>query len=194
MIKEIPLILLASKSPRRKKILEQAGLNYILIDTIDIDETISFNENPEDAVKRLSLEKLTTQNLENKSGIVLTADTIVVFENEILGKPNDETDAYRMLKKLSNHTHKVYTGFTLFHIANNKIITDFEITEVSFRNLCDFEIEKYIKSGSPMDKAGAYGIQDDFGSIFVEKINGCFYNVVGLPISKVYRRLMETFE
>jgi septum formation protein len=96
-----------------------------------------------------------------------------------------------LLKKLSGKSHFVFTGFAIKNTSTGKTITDYETTEVKFRELNDIEILDYIKTGSPMDKAGAYGIQDDFGAVFVEKINGCYYNVVGLPLAKIYKYLME---
>ena len=126
-----------------------------------------------------------------KRGIIITADTIVVLDNQIIGKPKNKKDAERILKKLSGRTHKVYTGFSVFNSVNGKIITEYEKTFVKFRELNKKEIVDYISTGSPMDKAGAYGIQDDFGAVFVEKINGCYYNVVGLPLTKVYKSLLK---
>ena len=96
-----------------------------------------------------------------------------------------------MLKNLSGRTHHVFTGFSIYNSENNKVITDFENTLVTFRELTDSEIDDYISTGSPMDKAGAYGIQDDFGAVFIEKIDGCYYNVVGLPLAKFYHSLLR---
>src|SRR4030065_60612 len=97
----------------------------------------------------------------------------------------------KLLKQLSGRTHNVYTGYSIYNSDNNKIITDFEKTLVTFRKLTDYEIDDYISTGSPMDKAGEYGIQDDFCAVFIEKINGCYYNVVGLPLAKVYHSLLR---
>nr|HPI37597.1 Maf family protein [Ignavibacteriaceae bacterium] len=126
-----------------------------------------------------------------RKGIYITADTIVVYKNKVLNKPVDENDAYKMLSFLSNKTHTVYTGFCIFNSVNNKLINDFEKTDITFRKLGKDEIWDYIKSGSPMDKAGAYGIQDDYGAVFIKKINGCYYNVVGLPLTKVYQSILR---
>ena len=142
-------------------------------------------------MKRLSIEKLNHALLKIKKGIIITADTIVVIENHILGKPKNKIDAKRILKKLSGRTHNVYTGYSIYNSSNNKFITDFENTLVTFRKLSNEEIDDYISTGSPMDKAGAYGIQDDFGAVFIEKIDGCYYNVVGLPLAKVYHSLLR---
>ena len=183
-------IFLASKSPRRKKLLKQLNLKFKSVD-LHFHEKINDGENPIFLVKRLSLEKLNKALLKIKKGIIITADTIVVIDNQILGKPKNKIDARRILKKLSGRTHNVYTGYSIYNSDNNKIITDFEKTLVTFRKLTDYEIDDYISIGSPMDKAGAYGIQDDFGAVFIEKINGCYYNVVGLPLAKVYHSLLR---
>lgn len=183
-------IYLASKSPRRKKLLKQLNLKFKTLN-VDVDETIHNNENPVKAVTRLSKEKLNYAKEKIKNGIVITADTIVVLNNKKLGKPVDKKDAFRILKLLSGKTHYVYTGFSIYNSINNKTITDYEKTEVTFRELTDQEINEYISGGSLMDKAGAYGIQDDFGAVFIKKINGCYYNVVGLPLAKFYHSFLK---
>ncbi len=195
MIKtELPVYLanrrvyLASGSPRRKKLLEQLNLRFSSF-PVECDEHIRKGESPVKAVKRLSEEKLISAKERIKNGIIITADTIVVIKGKIIGKPKDAKDAERILKLLSNKTHIVYTGFSIFNSKKNKTITDYEKTFVTFRKLKQEEIKKYIAAGSPMDKAGAYGIQDDFGAVFVKKINGCYNNVVGLPLTKVYQAL-----
>ena len=123
--------------------------------------------------------------------IVIGADTIVVVDGTALGKPRDPADASRMLRNLSGRSHDVYTGFTLIDRPSNKSATAVERTGVTFRRLSEEEIGEYIASGSPMDKAGAYGIQDDRGAVFVERIDGCFYNVIGLPLTRFYVTLRE---
>lgn len=183
-------ITLASKSPRRRKLLKQLNLKFKAI-SVDINEKILTGEKPFIAVKRIAEDKLKKAKSIIKEGIIITADTIVVLENKIIGKPSDEKDAMNILKKLSGKTHVVYTGYTLFNNNNGKQISEYQKTEVTFRVLTDIEIMDYIKSGSPMDKAGAYGIQDDFGAVFIEKINGCYYNVVGLPLAKLYHDLLK---
>jgi septum formation protein len=112
----------------------------------------------------------------------------------VIGKPKNKKDAEKILKFLSGRSHSVYTGFSVFNTNTGKLITDYEKTSVSFRKLRSDEIIKYIQTGSPMDKAGAYGIQDDFGAVFVEKINGCYNNVVGLPLTKLYQALLGIME
>ena len=183
-------IYLASSSPRRRKLLQQLNISFKTI-SLGIDERVKKNESPVNVVKRLSIEKLEGAKEIVKRGIIITADTIVVLDNQIIGKPKDKKEAERILKKLSGRTHKVYTGFSIFNSINGKIITEYEKTFVKFRKLNKKEIIDYISTASPMDKAGAYGIQDDFGAVFVEKINGCYYNVVGLPLAKVYKSLLK---
>lgn len=183
-------IYLASKSPRRKKLLQQLNLKFHIL-SVEIDEKRIKNELPFKMVKRLTFLKLNSAKKLIKEGIIITADTIVVLGNEILGKPKNKTVAKQMLKKLSGNTHTVYTGFAVYNSVNDKMILDYEKTKVTFRKLNSEEIESYIKTGSPMDKAGAYGIQDDFGAVFVKRINGCYYNVVGLPLTKIYNTLRK---
>lgn len=183
-------IYLASKSPRRKKLLNQLGIKFKSFD-VDLNEIFIKNETPIKTVKRLALEKLLGAEKVKSNGIIITADTIVVLNNEIIGKPKNEKDAKIILKKLSNNKHFVYTGFAVKNCITKKLVVSYEKTEVTFRNLTPREIDEYVKTGSPMDKAGAYGIQDDFGAVFVSKINGCYYNVVGLPLSKLYSAINE---
>ena len=185
MINNSQKIYLASSSPRRKKLLEQIGLKFEVV-KVNTPEKIKKNETPIKIVKRISLEKLDAAKKKINSGIIITADTIVVLNSKILGKPNNKKDAFRILNLLSGNTHFVYTGFSIFNSQNLRTISEYEKTSVKFRKLSKSEIQEYIESGSPMDKAGAYGIQDDFGAVFVQKINGCYYNVVGLPLSKFY--------
>ncbi|GAB6281675.1 MAG: Maf-like protein [Ignavibacterium sp.] len=184
-------IYLASKSPRRKKLLQQINLKNIHTVEINLEEKFSYTEKPVSIVLRLSKEKLNLALEKIHDGVIITADTIVVINNKIIGKPKDEKDAERILKMLSNRTHIVYTGFCVYNVVKNKLINDYEKTFVKFRKLEADEIRDYINSGSPMDKAGAYGIQEDYGAVFVEKINGCYYNVVGLPLQKVYQSLLK---
>ena len=183
-------VYLASKSPRRKKLLNQLNIDFKVIN-IHVDESSKNGELPSALVKRLSKEKMEKAREKIDNGIIITADTIVVIDNKILGKPKDKKDAEKILKKLSGKTHTVYTGFSVFNTGNNKIITDYEKTRVTFRKLEQDEINNYIESGTPMDKAGAYGIQDDFGAVFIKKIEGDYYNVVGLPLSSLYDSLKK---
>jgi len=190
MITSNQKIFLASKSPRRRKLLKQIGLKFKSF-SVDLHEEIFDGEHPIETVKRLSQHKMQEASKKVKDSIIITADTIVVLGNEIIGKPKSEKDALKILNKLSGRTHEVYTGFAILNQNTKKKIVSYEKTLVTFRKLTMQEILDYIKTGSPMDKAGAYGIQDDFGAVFVEKINGCYYNVVGLPIQKLYRKIQS---
>lgn len=190
MIKTDLQIYLASKSPRRRKLLKQLNINFKSF-SVDVNENISKAERPAHIVKRLANEKLLKAKEKVKNGIIITADTIVVLDGKVIGKPANTKNAKTILKKLSGRVHKVYTGFSVWNSDKNIIITDYEKTIVEFRNLFDREIDDYICGGSPMDKAGAYGIQDDIGAVFIKKINGCYYNVVGLPLTKIYQALIK---
>ena len=185
-------IFLASKSPRRRKLLKQLGLKFKSF-SVEMDEIIRPYEKPSGTVLRLSREKLNLAREKIKNGIIITADTIVVLNKKVLGKPVNKKDAFRILKMLSDKTHIVYTGYSIFNSINKKTISEYEKTKVTFRKLTDLEILEYIEEGSPMDKAGAYGIQDDFGAVFIKKIDGCYYNVVGLPLAKLYHALLRIF-
>jgi len=188
MIKTSLPFYLASKSPRRRILLKQLGIDFSSF-SVELDEELIDGEHPVECVIRLAKEKMDKAKLKVNDGIIITADTIVVLGNEVIGKPSDENEAKTYLRMLSGKTHIVYTGFSVFNSISKKKITDYEKTEVEFRILDDLEIKNYVEGGSPMDKAGAYGIQDDFGAVFVKKINGCFYNVVGLPLTKLYQVL-----
>jgi septum formation protein len=190
MIKTKIPIYLASKSPRRRKLLKQIGLKFKSF-SVEINEEPLKNESPVNCVKRLSVEKLNEALKKNIRGIFITADTIVVLDNKIINKPFSQKEAVKYLKMLSERVHTVYTGFCIYNSMNNKKVLDFEKTKVEFRKLSDNEIKEYVESGSPMDKAGAYGIQDDFGAVFVKKLTGCYYNVVGLPLTKIYESLKK---
>lgn len=190
MIPSTHKIYLASKSPRRKKLLEQINLHPEIIHC-HFDEDFDSRKKVSTIAKSLALQKMEVAKNENKKGLIITADTIVVIDGKILGKPNSVKQAIAMLKNLSGRKHFVYTGFCVFNSITGKIINDYEKTEVTFRKLIESEIKDYVAGGSPMDKAGAYGIQDDYGAIFIEKINGCYYNVVGLPLTKVYQAILK---
>lgn len=183
-------IYLASKSPRRRNLLKLLNIDFKTL-SVDLNEEVLDGEHPVETVKRLAKQKMELAKKKVKEGIIITADTIVVLRGKIIGKPKNKRDAARILSMLSNRTHEVYTGFSIFNSNNEKFIVDFERTFVSFRKLTSDEINKYIESGSPMDKAGAYGIQDDFGAVFIKKIDGCYYNVVGLPLAKFYSSLKK---
>lgn len=198
--------ILASNSPRRKELLKMIGIEFEVIPA-NIDENISEYNDFGDYVCKLSNMKANhikvalIDKKEKGKYIILAADTIVAINNIVLNKPEDKKDAFKMLSLLSDDTHQVYTGFCLIELviesdkSDNKanVISSYEVTDVSFRRLSDEEIVDYIETGSPMDKAGAYGIQEDLGAVFVNKIVGDYYNVVGLPIQKVFVTLQELF-
>ena len=182
---EIPFVL-ASKSPRRSHLLTTLGFEFEII-TADIDESIDTAIPPEEYCIHLALSKAEkVASLLDYEALVLGADTIVVLDGEIINKPESKEDAFRILKKLSGNTHKVYTAISLVNSKDKRQLNDHQVTYVTFRELDDSEIWAYIESGSPMDKAGAYGIQDDFGAVFVSHIEGCYYNIVGLPLELLY--------
>ena len=190
MIKSRTQIYLASKSPRRRKLLKQLGIRFKSF-SVNTVENVFDGEHPVDCVKRLALEKMKRARKKVQNGIIITADTIVVLDKKVIGKPKNYKDAIKILLMLSGRVHTVYTGFCVLNQKKNKLITDFEKTKVEFRLLSKDEIIDYVDGGSPMDKAGAYGIQDDFGAVFVKQINGCYYNVVGLPLTKLYNALRK---
>ncbi len=180
-------MILASSSPRRSRLLRQIGLDFS-IDPASIDE--SYDGTPASEFARaVAARKAEAVSVRYEDGIVLAADTIVVLDEVILGKPGDAQEARDMLGKLSGAVHEVITGVALIDKPGSTLRIEHEITKVWFRKLSDDEIEEYIRLGSPFDKAGAYGIQDDYGAVFVRRIEGCFYNVVGLPLSRVYTML-----
>ena len=182
-------LILASGSPRRRELMSQVGLDFTVV-TSDADENIKEME-PEDYVRELSsikaqsvLEQYTDKE---DAVIVIGADTIVYHKGEILTKPKDEEDAFRILKSLEGEIHQVYTGVTL--IKNNNVVSNFaEKTDVYCNDISDNEIREYISTGEPIDKAGAYGIQGRFAA-FIGKIDGDYNNVVGLPVARVYQEL-----
>ena len=188
-----PLIL-ASASPRRRLLLQQLNLDFE-VRTANIDEErIASGLAPRDYVQTLAQRKAIAVAAEHDTAIVIGADTIVVLDGAILNKPANPTDAKAMLRTLSDRTHEVYTGFAIVQQPGGELLTDVQTTAVRFRHLDDDEIAAYVASGSPLDKAGSYGIQDDFGAVFVQEIRGCYYNVVGLPLELLYRRLRELCE
>ncbi len=178
-------IILASNSPRRKELLTKAGLKFSVIPSTE-DENIDKNLPPIKYAETLSYLKAKSV-FEKHKNIVIGADTIVVLDNKIIGKPKDEKDAYLILKSLSNNTHKVITAYTI--ISENKVITSHEVTFVNFNLLSDDLIIDYIKKIKPYDKAGSYGIQD--GYPLVKSYDGDYDNIVGLPTKKIIELLKE---
>ncbi len=186
-------IILASASPRRKSLMDVLGLNFE-IKVSDCEENIDVSHNVHDIVMSLSLQKAqSVAKITDESCIVIGADTVVSYGNEILGKPKDADDAIRTLKLLSGKTHSVYTGFTIIDTSDNKTVTDYEKTDVKFKELTEKEIIDYVNTNDPLDKAGSYSIQG-IASSFVEKLDGDYNNVVGLPIYKLSKYLYNTFK
>lgn len=181
-------IILASGSPRRKEILSKLNLEFEVLPANVEEEAVS--SNPIITARSLSRLKAKAVWLKNKDALVIGADTVVYFRGKVLGKPKNEQEAFSMLRSLSGNWHMVVSSVSFFSYA--KKLTIHDVAKVKFRKLTEKEIWDYIKSGEPMDKAGAYGIQE-FGATIVEKIRGNFYTVMGLPIVKVYQVLKEVF-
>ncbi|MDH8678354.1 Maf family protein [Fusibacter bizertensis] len=175
-------IVLASASPRRVELLKQFNIEFDIIPS-DIDEIVRNHELPEQAVMSLAFEKAYQISKANTDAIVIASDTVVFF-GDILGKPKDYEDAFNMLKKLSGKTHEVYTGIALLCDETKLKVVDYEVTKVQFNVLSDTDIKDYLETGEAYDKAGAYGIQG-FGALLVNKIDGDYFNVMGLPLSKL---------
>ena len=179
-------LVLASKSPRRSEILKNAGIDFT-VRVADADETIPDGTKPEDAVVFLAARKaMAVERADDET--VLGADTVVVLDDKILGKPKDKEDAYNMIKSLSGRVHSVYTGVCA--IGNGISMTFAEETKVEFYPLTEDEINEYINTDEPYDKAGAYGIQG-LASKFIRGIQGDYFNVVGLPISGIYKKILK---
>ncbi|MGM9800141.1 MAG: Maf family nucleotide pyrophosphatase [Muribaculaceae bacterium] len=182
-------IYLASASPRRRQLLQELDIDIQLIEPRDIDETYPENLKAEDVAEFISREKAAAYlDVITPGQIIITADTVVICDGEVLGKPHGgEKAAADMLRKLSGKTHLVVTGVSILQSSG---ITSFSTTtEVHFDNLSDSEIDYYVTKYAPFDKAGAYGIQEWIGYIGIKGINGCYYNVMGLPLHDLYRYL-----
>lgn len=188
---DILKFILASASERRKELLSRIVKDFeVRVSDFD-EESVHVNEDIEEYVKILSEGKAKSVALNYSSdSIIIGADTIVVIDNNVLGKPKDKNDAFRMLKALSNNVHRVYSGVTVINNTTKVIKSECLYTEVYFSELSDEEIWKYIDTEECLDKAGAYGIQG-FGGVFVKKINGCYYNVVGLPLNLLNKMIKE---
>ncbi|OGW34256.1 MAG: septum formation protein Maf [Nitrospirae bacterium GWD2_57_9] len=182
-------IILASSSPRRREMLKQIGLRFT-VDPADVDERVLPGEEPEAYAVRVAQDKARIAAGRVDRGIIIAADTIVVLDNKILGKPLDEADAERMLSLLSGRQHRVMTGLVLMNASTEKILADVVTTFVRFKPLAVHEIRAYALSGEPLDKAGAYGIQEK-GALLVDGIEGDYFNVVGLPLCRLGQMLAE---
>ena len=178
-------IILASKSPRRQELLSLMGLEFQVV-TADIDETIDKSLPIEQEIARLSRQK--AEAIDDNDNIIISADTVVVLSNTVMGKPRDAENARQMLNVLSGKTHRVITAVTVKN--GDKIRTEVVITEIVFRELSKREIDSYVASGSPMDKAGAYGVQEK-AAAFVKEIHGDYFSVVGLPVCTLAVMLRE---
>lgn len=178
-------IILASASERRQELLTKLVDNFSVIISDFDEDSIEFQGHCGEYVIQLSRGKAfaVAQKIKDEA-VIIACDTIVALDDVVLGKPKDREDAIDMLKKLSGRTHAVFSGLTVLNSKTQKLISDYTKTEVTFSKLTQEEIERYVDSGEPMDKAGAYGIQG-YGGVFVEKINGCYYSVVGLPINQL---------
>ena len=185
-------IILASKSPRRREILENTKVRFS-IEESQIDEVIKLNELPKETVMRLAYEKALDVANRNRNSLVIGADTIVVINDTILGKPKDDIEAFSMLKLLSGKTHYVITGFALINLILDKKIIDCQVSQVTFKELSEQCIKDYLQTKESLDKAGAYGIQG-YGGLLVENIQGDYFNIVGLPISKISDCLKDHFD
>lgn len=183
-------IILASKSPRRAQLLTQIGLKYKIVPS-HIDESKYTNSNPIHTARNLAVAKARHIGQQYRTGIIIGADTIVVIDRKILGKPKDKQDAIKLLSTLSGRTHRVITGLAILNAKTNRVKVGHSITYVTFRKLLRKEIEEYIATGDPFDKAGSYGIQGK-GALFVERITGDYFNVVGLPLV-LLSRLLQSF-
>ena len=192
MLKE--RIVLASKSPRRAEILRAVGWDFEAV-TSNVDETRRESEDAVSYVRRLAQAKAESvaERISNR-GLVLGADTVVVIDGEILGQPRDDDDARRMLKLLNSKWHEVVTGVALIRGGNRPgIVVDHETTRVRFCEMSDHEIDWYVSTGEPSDKAGAYAIQGR-GALFIEEVQGDYFNIVGLPVRLLYQMMSDTLQ
>ncbi|MGC9002531.1 MAG: Maf family protein [Dictyoglomus sp.] len=177
-------IILASNSPRRIYLLGQIGIDFKVVSPNVEEEGNSERRSPVDIVKSNALKKVQKVAEEYRNAIIIGADTVVVLDGEIIGKPKDERDAIRILKRLRDRYHFVFSGVAVMETPEEKVLTSVVRSKVKMRDYSDEEIERYVATGEPMDKAGAYGIQGK-GALLVEKIEGDYYNIVGLPLVRL---------
>ena len=185
-------IVLASSSPRRSSLLRQIGITFEIVPP-DVDESrYSFGGDPSGTAERLALDKAKSAagRIDARGRLVLGADTVVLFEDQVIGKPKDADDAFAMLQKLAGCSHRVLTGFALLDPRTNRVVTAHEWTAVSMRDLTDAEIRAYVDTGEPMDKAGSYGAHA-LGAGLITRVEGCFYNVIGLPLARLLMTLQN---
>jgi septum formation protein len=185
-----PTLILASQSPRRKDILSLMQIPFETL-AVDTEEILDPSLSLEDNITKIALAKAEAAAAviagDRRKAVILAADTVVAKGNQILGKPAGFNDAFNMLKSLQNRSHRVYTGFVL--LFGEKTYTECVVTTVEFEPMTDSEIQRYLLSVKPYDKAGAYGIQDPLMACYIKRIEGCYYNVVGLPLSRVSKAL-----
>ncbi len=185
--------ILASGSPRRKALLEQLGMQFE-INVSDADESFDPSWTPPEIVQDLAKRKAQTVAVAPPEALILAADTVVSLNGQILNKPFDDDEAVEMPRSLSDNRHTMYSGIALAHPATQRMVTVAEATDVIFAPLTEAEIQSYVATGSPLDKAGAYGIQDDRGALYISRIEGDYYNVVGLPLHRLYRMIVTHFD
>ena len=182
-------VILASASPRRKELLEKIGLRF-KVEPSNYEEDIPSELEPHELAQKISLEKAKVVASKHQNVIVIAADTFIVFGGQILGKPHTENEARKMLEAISGKSHSVITGFSIIDTSKNKTLSKSVETKIYVRKLTLAEIDAYVKSKEPLDKAGAYAIQG-LGAVFVEKIEGDYFNVIGLPLSALTEALKE---
>jgi len=182
-------IVLASSSPRRKELLEKFGLSFT-VDTGTFREDFSRGMEPHKLAREISLGKAEAVSRKHPDALIIGADTFIILANRIIGKPQTEEEAREMLQNISDNSHLVITGFTVIDTASGRIVSHSVETKVYMREISPQEIEAYIKTGEPLGKAGGYAIQG-LGALFVEKIEGDYYNVVGLPMYELMKTLKE---
>ena len=182
-------IILASASPRRKELLEKINLRFE-VDASDCEENIDPGLKPREIVRQLSIQKSKTVEARHKNSIIIAADTVGVMGDRILGKPHTKNEARKMLHEISGKSHLVITGFSIIDTTTDKIVTRTVDTRVFIKKLTREEIDAYVKTGEPLDKAGAYAIQG-MGAVIVEKIEGDYYNVMGLPLNALTEALKK---
>jgi septum formation protein len=182
-------IILASASPRRKELLEKIGLKFE-VEPSNHEEAIPSGVEPHEFAQKISLKKAKVIASKHENAIVIAADTFIVFGNQIMGKPHTETEARKMLEAINGQSHYVITGFSILDAGRNKTLSRSVETKVSLKTLTPAEIDAYVKSKEPLDKAGAYAIQG-LGAVIVERIEGDYYNVMGLPLNALTEALKE---
>jgi len=182
-------IILASASPRRKEILEITGLSFSVCDS-EYEEDLDLPLKPHKLARFLSLKKAEAVAHQYRDAIIIAADTFIYFKNRLLGKPQSGEEAEKMLRLLNGKVHSVITGFTVMDTESDQVASRSEVTKVYFKKLTGEEIKAYVRSGEPLDKAGAYAVQG-LGAVFIEKIDGDFFNVMGLPLCALTESLKK---